>query len=64
MTTTKEQQIEQKLINKLVDLKYIYREDIRDRDALEGNFREKFEALNKVKLTCQGRAENVLNSVG
>ena len=51
MTTTKEQQIEQNLINKLVDLKYIYREDIRDRDALERNFREKFEALNKVKLT-------------
>jgi len=50
MTTTKEQQIEQKLIDKLVDLKYIYREDIRDRDALERNFREKFEALNKVKL--------------
>jgi len=51
MTTTKEQQIEQNLINNLVDLKYIYREDIRDRDALERNFREKFEALNKVKLT-------------
>ena len=51
MTTTKEQQIEQNLIDKLVDLKYIYREDIRDRDALERNFREKFEALNKVKLS-------------
>lgn len=51
MTTTKEQQIEQNLINELVDLKYIYREDIHDRDALERNFREKFEALNKVKLT-------------
>lgn len=51
MTTTKEQQIEQNLINKLVDLKYIYREDICDRDTLGRNFREKFEALNKVKLT-------------
>jgi type I restriction enzyme R subunit len=51
MTTTKEQQIEQKLTGKLVDLKYIYREDIRDRDALEQNFRQKFEALNKVRLT-------------
>ena len=49
--TTKENQIEQSLINKLVDLKYTYREDIRDRDALEQNFREKFEALNKVNLT-------------
>ncbi|MDY6964853.1 MAG: type I restriction endonuclease subunit R [Halobacteriota archaeon] len=51
MTITKEQQIEQNLINKLVDLKYTYREDIRDRDTLERNFREKFEALNRVKLT-------------
>lgn len=47
----KEQQIEQDLINKLRDLKYLYREDIRDRAALERNFREKFEELNKVKLT-------------
>ena len=51
MTTTKEQQIEQNLINNLVDLKHIYREDIRDHDALERNFRDKFEALNKVRLT-------------
>ncbi|KPA17767.1 type I site-specific deoxyribonuclease, HsdR family protein [Candidatus Magnetomorum sp. HK-1] len=51
MSLTKEQQIEQKLINALVDLKYINREDICDRDTLERNFREKFEALNKVKLT-------------
>lgn len=46
-----ENKIEQNLIEKLVDLKYIYRNDIRDREALEKNFREKFEALNKVKLT-------------
>ncbi len=51
MTTTKEQQIEENLINRLTDLKYTYREDIRDRDALEQNFRKKFEALNKVNLT-------------
>jgi len=49
--TTKENQIEQSLINKLTDLKYIYREDIRDRATLEQNFREKFEALNRVNLT-------------
>ncbi len=47
----KEQQMEQSLINKLTDLKYIYRHDIKDNDALERNFREKFEALNHVKLT-------------
>jgi len=51
MAITKERQIEQNLINKLVDLKYSFREDIRDRDALERNFREKFEALNNVRLT-------------
>ncbi len=41
-----EQQIEQDLIKKLSDLKYVYRSDIRDRAALEQNFREKFEALD------------------
>jgi len=46
-----EQQIEQDLIKKLSDLKYLYRSDIRDRAALEQNFREKFEALNRVHLT-------------
>lgn len=50
MTTT-ESQIELDLIAKLGDLKYSYRPDIRDRAALETNFREKFEALNRVKLT-------------
>ncbi|WP_179228487.1 type I restriction endonuclease subunit R [Leptolyngbya ohadii] len=45
-----EQQIEQALIEKLGDLKYSYRPDIRDRAALEKNFREKFEALNRVRL--------------
>lgn len=47
----KEQQIEETLIAKLQDLKYTYRPDIRDNAALEANFREKFEALNKVSLT-------------
>ena len=50
MTTT-ENQIENGLIEKLVELKYVYRADIRDRAALEKNFREKFEALNRVHLT-------------
>ncbi|MDR2963235.1 MAG: type I restriction endonuclease subunit R [Bacteroidales bacterium] len=47
----KEAQIEKRLIEKLQDLKYIYRPDIRDRDMLEGNFRSKFEELNGVKLS-------------
>lgn len=48
---TIESQIEQSLIDKLVDLKYTYRDDIRDKAALEQNFRDKFEALNRVHLT-------------
>jgi type I restriction enzyme, R subunit len=47
----KETQIEQDLISKLSDLKYVYRDDIRDRAALEKNFREKFQELNRVSLT-------------
>ncbi len=46
-----EAQIEDALIAKLSDLKYSYRADIRNRDALEQNFRQKFEALNRVHLT-------------
>lgn len=48
---TKEQQIEEGLIRRLEDLKYIYRKDIRDKNTLEKNFREKFEKLNRVNLT-------------
>jgi len=51
MNATKEQNIERQLIEKLGALKYTYRPDIRDREALERNFREKFEALNRVRLT-------------
>lgn len=46
-----EKDIEQALITKLDELKYTYRSDIRDRAALEQNFREKFEVLNRVHLT-------------
>jgi type I restriction enzyme, R subunit len=47
----KELEIERRIIGKLNDLKYTYREDIRDRDSLEENFRDKFQKLNRVKLT-------------
>lgn len=47
----KETQIEESLIGKLSDLKYVYRSDVRDTDSLEKNFREKFQALNRVNLT-------------
>jgi len=47
----RESKIEQDLINQLVDLKYTYRSDIRNKTTLEQNFRQKFEALNKVNLS-------------
>jgi type I restriction enzyme R subunit len=47
----KEEHIEDAFIDKLVGLKYSHRPDIHDRDALELNFREKFQKLNAVKLS-------------
>jgi endonuclease IV len=47
----REEQIEHGFIGKLQSLKYQYREDIRDRASLERNFREHFEALDRVKLS-------------
>lgn len=46
-----EQQIEYGIIGELTKLKYTHRSDIRDKEALERNFREKFQALNRVKLS-------------
>ncbi len=46
-----EQEIEQALLEKLSDLKYAYRPDIRDRATLERNFRQHFQELNRVQLT-------------
>ncbi len=51
MMSTTENKIERAFISKLEDLKYTYRTDIRDRAALEQNFRQHFEALNRVRLT-------------
>ncbi|MGV6947140.1 type I restriction endonuclease subunit R [Sphingobacterium kyonggiense] len=48
---SKENQIELSLIEQLKGLKYIYRPEIVDRKSLESNFRQKFEELNRVKLT-------------
>ena len=48
---TTERQLEDVLLSKLSDLKYELRADIRDRRALEANFKAKFEALNRVTLT-------------
>ncbi len=46
-----EKQIENELIAKLSDLKYVYREDIRDKDSLKANFKKHFERLNRVNLS-------------
>lgn len=52
MTASKaERDIEDELVEKLKELKYEYRPDIRDRAALVANFRSKFETLNRIKLT-------------
>lgn len=50
-TITPERDLEEALVSKLKDLKYEYRPDIKDRATLERNFREKFETLNRVRLT-------------
>ncbi len=47
-SVVREQDIEAGFIQNLRDLKYNDRSDIRDRASLEKNFREKFEALNRV----------------
>lgn len=46
-----EKQIELSFIKKLKELKYIYREDIKDKVSLEENFRKHFQELNRVRLS-------------
>jgi type I restriction enzyme R subunit len=50
-SVVREDHIETGFIGSLQSLKYEYRPDITDRTKLEKNFREKFEALNRVRLT-------------
>jgi type I restriction enzyme R subunit len=58
----KEEHIEYGFIGKLQSLKYYYRPDIRERAALERNFREKFEALNRVHLS-DGEFSRLLDEI-
>ena len=60
--TTPERDLEASLIEKLQDLKYAYRPDIRDRATLEANFRQKFDALNHVTLT-DGEFQRLLDEI-
>ncbi len=48
---SKENQIEDNLIQQLMELKYIYRPNIVDRKSLEQNFVKKFETINHVRLS-------------
>jgi type I restriction enzyme R subunit len=57
-----EQDIETEFIERLRTLKYTYRDDIHDRASLENNFREKFESLNRVKLT-DGEFQRLLDEL-
>jgi len=61
MTTT-ESLIERDLIEKFKDLKYTYRDDIRDRASLEANFRSKFKELNHVHLT-DGEFQRLIDQI-
>src|SRR4051812_593130 len=61
MTST-ESDLENRLIEDLLRLKYVHRADVRNRTALERNFREKFEALNRVQLT-DGEFQRLLDEV-
>jgi len=57
-----EQQLEEQLVETLRTLKYEYRPDIRDRATLEQNFREKFNALNHVRLS-DGEFQRLLDEI-
>jgi type I restriction enzyme, R subunit len=60
--TASERQLEEQLVQKLRDLKFEHRADIRDRAALERNFRERFQALNRVELT-DGEFQRLLDEI-
>ncbi|MYA24419.1 MAG: hypothetical protein F4Z30_17315, partial [Gemmatimonadetes bacterium] len=59
---TPERDLEESLVTKLRDLKYEHRTDIRNLATLEANFRDKFEALNRVKLT-DGEFQRLLDEI-
>ena len=58
----KESQIEQHFIRHLEGLGYKYCKDIKDQTSLEANFRNKFEALNNVRLT-DGEFERLMEKI-
>src|SRR5882757_5350413 len=61
-SAVREDTIEYDFIGTLQGLKYEYRRDIHDRAALEQNFRNKFESLNRVSLT-EGEFQRLLEEI-
>lgn len=61
-SVVREGELEAAFIEKLRSLKYTVRTDIRDRAALEKNFREMFEELNRVHLT-DGEFSRLLDEI-
>lgn len=57
-----EAEIEESLIQKLQDLGYVYRQDIKDREMLEKNFKRHFERLNRVSLS-DAEFESLLDDI-
>lgn len=50
-SVVREEHVEYRFLRKLQELKHEYRGDITTRADLEENFREKFETLNRIRLT-------------
>jgi type I restriction enzyme R subunit len=61
-SVVREEHIETGFIEKLSNLKYTHRPDIHDRASMEQNFREKFENLNRVRLT-DGEFSRLLDEI-
>lgn len=57
-----ESEIEERFIRRLEGQGYAHRKDIKNREALERNFRDKFNALNQVELS-DGEFERLLNNI-
>lgn len=60
--TSSERHLEEQLVQKLRDLKFGHRPDITNRAALERNFREQFQALNRVEL-ADGEFQRLLDEI-
>lgn len=60
-TSRSEHEVEEKLINTLQEDGYIYRKDIKDKESMDKNFKEKFEELNKTVLQGKKLSDSEFN---